>query len=80
MFSKASATSGSMTPAMRERMKDDACSEPVATAFVHCPRATFMAAYFRAVIPEMQMPDVLTISQGVLFNSPCTMEAWPGMS
>ena len=79
--SRFSHTSGLTAPAMRERMKEEACSDPVATALATCPVATFIAAYLRAVMPAMQTPEVLTISHGPLSaSSPCTMDACPGMS
>jgi hypothetical protein len=62
------------------RIKVEASSEPVATARLLNPWATDMAPYFKAVMPERQIPAVLITSQGSQPNSPCTMEACPGMS
>ena len=62
------------------RMKLEASSEPVATALPVVPEATFSAAYFSALIPERQMPDMLATSHGALPSSPCTIRPCPGMS
>ena len=59
-------------------MYEEASSEPVATAFDARPAATLTYAYLNAVIPERQMPEVVTASQAGIPSSPCTMRPWPG--
>src|SRR5512145_216002 len=63
-----------------ERSSEDASSDPVATAFSENPRATLAYAAFKEVMPQRQIPDVVTASKGPIFNSPATISACPGKS
>ena len=59
-------------------MSEDASSDPVATALSLKPRATFMKAYLKAVIPQRQIPAVEITSQGSEPSSPWTIRPCPG--